>query len=144
MEGFIPIFETEEKREEFINSLESKFDSFKEWDSYIKNSQSILEFKIGWYIYKNWEKVKDWSNYRIELHEKVYGKLRKTNLHSSTINRINAVLNKNVTPIESIKITYDYIDGDLSVECNNDGNWGFLDYTQTIRLGLYIEEQLNK
>lgn len=144
MEGFIPIFETEEKREEFINSLESKFDSFKEWDNYIKDSQSILEFKIGWYIYKNWEKVKDWSNYRIELHEKVYGKLRKINWSNSKINRINAVLNKNVTPIESIKITYDYIDGDLSVECNNDGNWGFLDYSQTIRLGLYIEEQLNK
>lgn len=144
MEGFIPIFETEEKREEFINSLESKFDSFKEWDNYIKDSQSILEFKIGWYIYKNWEKVKDWSNYRVELHDKVYGKLRKTNWANPKINKINTALNKNITPIESIKITYDYIDGDLSVECNNDGNWGFLDYAQTIRLGLYIEEQLNK
>ena len=144
MEGFIPIFETEEKREEFINSLESKFDSFKEWDNYIKNSQSILEFKIGWYIYKNWEKVKNWSDYRIELHEKVYGKLRKTNWSDPIINEINTILNKNITPIESIKITYDYIDGDLSVECNNDDNWAFLDYSQTIILGLYIEEQLSK
>jgi len=145
MEGLIPIFIEEKDREDFINSLESKYSTFKEWNWDIIQSKNTLELKLGWYIYKNWEKVTDWSNYRVTLHKKDYGKKWDiTRTKSRVIRNFHKLMNENITQIESIKVTYDISDGDVSVECNNDGNWSFLNYEQVMDLGLYIEEQLNK
>ena len=139
MEGLVPIFLEERDREDFINSLDTKFDSFSAWHDDIVKSKNTLELKLGWYIYKNWEKVTDWSGYRVTLDKTRYGEKWVTGRIRSKLLRN---FNESIVPIKSIQVTYDISDGDVSIECNNDGNWAFLTYEQIIDLGLYIESKL--
>ena len=142
---FVPVFLEEKDREDWVNSLVQQYPTFSEWYDELTKSHNTLIGKISWFIYKNWEKVTDWKDYRVELNEKEYGgeiwpiceQFSKTN--RAVFKRMNA----KIIPIKSIKITYDTADGDVSVECNDDGNWDFLNDEQIISLGLYIENKLN-
>ena len=142
---FVPVFLEEKDREDWVDSLVQQYPIFSEWNNQLVTSYNTLVAKISWFIYKNWEKITDWSEYAITLHNTRYGgylfPIPKE--FSKRMQRDIEEMNSKIIPIKSIKVTYDTADGDISAECNNDGNWDFLNDYQIINLGLYIEEKLN-
>lgn len=134
---FNPVFTELEERIAHANSIPMKDESFEDWSNRLFTEHYSLVTKISYYIYENWEKVKDWSKYRVKLNG-IYYSYKIEYIHP----KLNKLFKDKSKLINKIKVTYDYVDGDISIECNDDGNWAFLDDEQIIDLGIYIEKEL--
>ena len=111
-----PVFNSLEERERFINCLENKFPNIGKWVDYIAKSHATLLENARWYIFKNWEKVKDWSDYLIT---------------------IDGTDNTN-------RRLYDFHDSDISISINHEENWKILNEDEVLELAIYIEQNLNE
>lgn len=134
-----PVFTTEEERIKFIESMTMKFDTFKKWNEEIyKNHNTFIEL-AKYFISENWQKV-DWTDFEIQIGKTCFGKKRKLESSDKWMAKIWAKLDAKITEFDKLTFTYDYSDGDLSVEIN--GQWKFLEDAEVIDAVLYLEKRL--
>lgn len=146
--GFTPIFYSELEHREFANSQPDLFPNFSDWfdDNLKRHNTMILKMKL--FIIDNWEKC-DWSDIGIKIDGIRYCKkhdikYKENGEYETIIDKIFDKSNRTIKNVEYVKFTYDYSDGDLSLEINEETNWKFLADDEIIDLALKIENELNK
>ena len=141
-----PIFNSLEEREGFINSLENKFSNIGEWVDYITKNHATLLEKARWYVFQNWEKVKDWSDYVITIDGIDYTNRRLCQVDeendNSALYRITKQIDSKRVNIDKITIVYDFHDSDISISINHEEKWKFLNEDEVLELAIYIEENI--
>lgn len=144
-----PVFISIEEREQFINSLESKFSTISEWVDYITTHHATLMQKARWYIFQNWEKIKNWDDYTLTINDVQYTNHRMSS-HSDdvklddTFNKLFEEIDSKRVNIDNITVSYDYHDADIYVFINSQENIKVLNEDEVLKLAIYIEENINE
>ena len=138
-ESFLsPVFSNLQGREEYINNLDKKFDTFTEWYEYIiQHHQTMIEL-AKWHVRNHWEEV-DWDKYCIEIDGHLYDNCKYQKYPDNPLGEVFKEIDSECIPFASLKFVYDETDGDLSIDV--DGKFKFMDDEEVINAAVYIESK---
>jgi len=157
--GITPIFSSEKKYREYVNSLGDKLIEDTYTDSYIAHFQNIriLVEKAKLFIYDNWKKVDDWSELEITLFDTdnkvefyVYNNEEEYNecIYHGQLNEyfkeIEEENRKRHNPVKTVDdVVLDFMDGDLSITINGI-DFLFINIYAIMTISSYIEYKLKE
>lgn len=133
-----PVFADLQARENYINNLDKKFETFTDWFLYIsKHHQTMIEL-AKWYVRNNWESV-DWCLFYITNGDTTYNNFVYKPVGNEIRDKLMSSMYNGYVKFNSVKFVYDDTDADLLIDI--DGEWWFMNDEQVVDAAMYIEKK---